>query len=236
MMCDQADAATASTGAAGTLRVLACGSACGGMSVLIGSLFHNRSLVPGHPLQEAIEHNQRFEAVGDGGLVPLDTTLQTGDEQRTGAAYRYFATPLRSFMVAEAPGHELYARSVATGASAPDLAILLVDVREGISSRTQWHSHIVHQLGIRHAVLVADITKGQRARAMGQKPCCLWFTGLSGSGKSTVANMLEGRLFAMGRTLTSSMATMSGTVSTATWDFPKRIASRTSAGPPMRRD
>ena len=46
---------------------------------------------------------------------------------------------------------------------------------------------------------ITDVTKTARAELMGQKPCCLWFTGLSGSGKSTIANLLERRLFAMGR-------------------------------------
>ena len=83
MECSQAGAATASTGAAGMLRILACGNPGGGMSVLIRNLLHGCDPVPGAPLQEAIGHNAGFGAAGDGGLAP---TPQAGDEPRTGAA------------------------------------------------------------------------------------------------------------------------------------------------------
>ncbi len=77
-----------------------------------------------------------------------------------------------------------------------------------------------------------DIGKSERAALKGQKACCLWFTGLSGSGKSTIANLLEKRLYAMGRHTVFSTATTSATASTATSDLPMPTASRTSAASP----
>ncbi len=77
-----------------------------------------------------------------------------------------------------------------------------------------------------------NVTKDQRAAAKGQKACCLWFTGLSGSGKSTVANALESASRRWALTPTFSTATTSATASTATSASPMPTASRTSAASP----
>ena len=71
-------------------------------------------------------------------------------------AYRYFATPKRSFIVADTPGHEQYTRNMATGASNADLAILLIDARKGLLTQTHRHALIVSLLGIRHVVLAVN--------------------------------------------------------------------------------
>jgi bifunctional enzyme CysN/CysC len=71
-------------------------------------------------------------------------------------AYRYFSTPRRSFIVADAPGHEQYTRNMATAASSADLAVLLVDARNGLLTQTFRHSHIVALMGIRHVVLAVN--------------------------------------------------------------------------------
>ena len=71
-------------------------------------------------------------------------------------AYRYFATPKRSFIVADTPGHEQYTRNMATGASNADLAILLIDARKGLLTQTRRHSLIVSLIGIRHVVLAVN--------------------------------------------------------------------------------
>ena len=55
-------------------------------------------------------------------------------------AHRFFATPRRSFIVADAPGHERYARNMATGASGASLAVILVDARKGVLAQTRRHS------------------------------------------------------------------------------------------------
>ena len=71
-------------------------------------------------------------------------------------AYRFFATEKRHFIVADTPGHEQYTRNMATGASTSDVAILLVDARNGILTQTRRHSHIVSMFGIRHVVLAVN--------------------------------------------------------------------------------
>jgi bifunctional enzyme CysN/CysC len=71
-------------------------------------------------------------------------------------AYRYFTTDRRRFIVADTPGHELYTRNMATGASNSDLAVLLVDARNGILTQTRRHAYIVSLLGIRHVILAVN--------------------------------------------------------------------------------
>ena len=71
-------------------------------------------------------------------------------------AYRYFATALRKFIIADAPGHEQYTRNMVTAASTADLAILLVDARHGIVTQTRRHATLAHLLGIRHLVVAVN--------------------------------------------------------------------------------
>src|SRR5205085_4041350 len=71
-------------------------------------------------------------------------------------AYRFFATAKRKFIVADTPGHEEYTRNMATGASTADLAVVLVDARQGILRQTRRHSYIASLLGIRHVVLAVN--------------------------------------------------------------------------------
>jgi bifunctional enzyme CysN/CysC len=82
-------------------------------------------------------------------------------------AYRYFATPRRTFIVADTPGHEQYTRNMATGASVSELAVVLVDARKGVTTQTRRHSYIAHLLGIRHVVLAVnkmDLVEFSQAR------------------------------------------------------------------------
>jgi bifunctional enzyme CysN/CysC len=71
-------------------------------------------------------------------------------------AYRFFATPARSFIVADTPGHEQFTRNMATGASNSDLAIILADARKGVLTQTKRHTTICSLLGIRHVVLAVN--------------------------------------------------------------------------------
>jgi bifunctional enzyme CysN/CysC len=71
-------------------------------------------------------------------------------------SYRFFATPERAFVVADAPGHEQYTRNMATGASSCDLAVILVDVRKGVLPQTKRHTFICSLLGIPHLVLAVN--------------------------------------------------------------------------------
>src|SRR5205814_4373922 len=71
-------------------------------------------------------------------------------------AYRYFATPLRKFIIADTPGHEQYTRNMVTGASTAGAAVILIDARKGVLPQTRRHSFLVSLLGIRHVVLVVN--------------------------------------------------------------------------------
>ena len=71
-------------------------------------------------------------------------------------AYRYFATPRRKFIIADAPGHVQYTRNMATGASTADAAVLLVDVRKRMVEQTRRHLLLARLLGVRHAIVFAN--------------------------------------------------------------------------------
>ncbi len=71
-------------------------------------------------------------------------------------AYRFFATPKRSFIVADTPGHEQYTRNMATGASTAELAIILIDARRGVLVQTKRHAFICSLLGVRNVVLAVN--------------------------------------------------------------------------------
>jgi bifunctional enzyme CysN/CysC len=71
-------------------------------------------------------------------------------------AYRFFATPRRKFIVADTPGHEQYTRNMVTGASTADVAVLLVDARQGVLTQTRRHAYLASLVGIRQVVLAVN--------------------------------------------------------------------------------
>src|SRR5205823_10885088 len=71
-------------------------------------------------------------------------------------AYRYFATPRRSFIIADTPGHVQYTRNMVTGASTADLAIILVDARKGVQEQSRRHAFIASLLRVPHLVLAIN--------------------------------------------------------------------------------
>lgn len=71
-------------------------------------------------------------------------------------AYRYFSTPKRKFIIADTPGHEQYTRNMATGASTADLAIILIDARNGMLPQSRRHAYIATLLGIRNLVVAVN--------------------------------------------------------------------------------
>src|SRR3546814_1575968 len=71
-------------------------------------------------------------------------------------AYRFFATEKRKFIVADTPGHEQYTRNMVTGASTADLAVILIDARQGVLTQTRRHSYLVNLIGIRNVVLAIN--------------------------------------------------------------------------------
>jgi bifunctional enzyme CysN/CysC len=141
------------------MRFLTCGSVDDGKSTLIGRLLYDTKLIFEDQLA-ALEKDSRKHGTNgtDIDFALLVDGLEAEREQgiTIDVAYRFFATPKRKFIVADTPGHEQYTRNMATGASTADLAIVLVDARQGILRQTRRHSIIASLLGIRHIVLAVN--------------------------------------------------------------------------------
>ena len=138
------------------LRFLTCGSVDDGKSTLIGRLLHDSKMIYEDQL-EAV----RSKKPGDDGefdLALLTDGLQAEREQgiTIDVAYRYFSTTKRKFIIADTPGHEQYTRNMATGASTADVAVLLVDARNGVRTQSRRHARIARLLGINDFVLAIN--------------------------------------------------------------------------------
>jgi bifunctional enzyme CysN/CysC len=143
----------------GTLRFLTCGSVDDGKSTLIGRLLYDAHLVFDDQMDALVRDSRRYGSAGsEMELALLLDGLEAERQQgiTIDVAYRFFATERRSFIVADAPGHEQYTRNMATAASIADLAVVLVDARKGLLPQTKRHSHICALLGIRHVVLAIN--------------------------------------------------------------------------------
>ncbi|WP_186389788.1 MULTISPECIES: sulfate adenylyltransferase subunit CysN [unclassified Stappia] len=141
------------------LRFLTCGSVDDGKSTLIGRLLYDTKLIFEDQLAALERDSTRHGTVGDDiDLALLVDGLEAEREQgiTIDVAYRFFATDRRKFIVADTPGHEQYTRNMATGASTADLAVLLVDARNGLMTQTRRHAFIASLLGIHHVVLAIN--------------------------------------------------------------------------------
>jgi sulfate adenylyltransferase large subunit len=139
------------------LRLCTAGSVDDGKSTLIGRLLYDSQAVYEDQVQ-SVEKASKNRVAG-----PIDFSLFTDGlraEREQGitidVAYRYFATARRKFILADTPGHEQYTRNMATGASAADLAILLVDARHGMRVQSKRHARIARLLGISKFVLAVN--------------------------------------------------------------------------------
>jgi len=141
------------------LRFLTCGSVDDGKSTLIGRLLHDAKAIFDDQRDVLQSDSKKYGTVkGDIDYALLVDGLQAEREQgiTIDVAYRYFATPNRSFIVADTPGHEQYTRNMATGASTADLAVILVDARQGVVTQTKRHTYIAHLLGIKSITLAIN--------------------------------------------------------------------------------
>lgn len=142
------------------LRVLTCGSVDDGKSTLIGRLLYDTKLLFEDQLAALRSDTKKHGTTGEEefDLALLVDGLQAEREQgiTIDVAYRFFATDKRKFIIADTPGHEQYTRNMVTGASNSDLAIILIDARNGIMTQTRRHSFICSLIGIRHVVLAIN--------------------------------------------------------------------------------
>jgi len=142
-----------------TLRFVTCGSVDDGKSTLVGRLLYDsKTLLDDQLAALASESKVAGTTGGELDFALLVDGLQAEREQgiTIDVAYRFFATQRRRFVVADTPGHAQYTRNMATGASAADLAVVLIDARKGVITQTRRHSHILALLGVRHVVLAVN--------------------------------------------------------------------------------
>lgn len=135
------------------LRFTTAGSVDDGKSTLIGRLLYDSKSIF-EDQWEAVERSSMLSGGEYTNLALLTDGLRAEREQgiTIDVAYRYFATPNRKFIIADTPGHIQYTRNMVTGASTANLAIILVDARNGVVEQTCRHSFIASLLGIRHVV------------------------------------------------------------------------------------
>lgn len=138
------------------LKFITAGSVDDGKSTLIGRLLHDSKAILRDQLTAIKQQSNNEE--GEIDLALLTDGLRAEREQgiTIDVAYKYFSTPIRKFIIADAPGHVQYTRNMVTGASNCDLAILLIDARIGVSEQTKRHSIIVSLLKIPHVVVAIN--------------------------------------------------------------------------------
>lgn len=139
------------------LRFITAGSVDDGKSTLIGRLLYDSKSILADQL-EAIEKSTKNKANGEIDLALLTDGLRAEREQgiTIDVAYRYFTTPRRKFIIADAPGHVQYTRNMITGASNASLIIVLIDARQGVVEQTRRHSIIASLLRIPHVVVAIN--------------------------------------------------------------------------------
>ncbi|WP_406730620.1 sulfate adenylyltransferase subunit 1 [Streptomyces sp. NBC_01794] len=140
-----------------TLRFATAGSVDDGKSTLVGRLLFDSKSVLADQL-EAVEHASRNRGQEAPDLALLTDGLRAEREQgiTIDVAYRYFATPRRRFILADTPGHVQYTRNMVTGASTAELAVVLVDARNGVVEQTRRHAAVAALLRVPHVVLAVN--------------------------------------------------------------------------------
>ncbi len=139
------------------LRFITAGSVDDGKSTLIGRLLYDSKSIMIDQL-EAIEKQSKNKEDVEIDLALLTDGLRAEREQgiTIDVAYKYFSTPKRKFIIADAPGHIQYTRNMVTGDSNADLAIILVDARHGVVEQTRRHSIIASLLNIPHVIVAIN--------------------------------------------------------------------------------
>ncbi|RTL59029.1 MAG: sulfate adenylyltransferase [Sphingobacteriales bacterium] len=139
------------------LRFITAGSVDDGKSTLIGRLLYDSKNILIDQLEQ-LEKSTKNKENGEVDLALLTDGLRAEREQgiTIDVAYRYFTTPKRKFIIADAPGHVQYTRNMITGASNANLIIILIDARQGVVEQTRRHSIIASLLKIPHVVVAIN--------------------------------------------------------------------------------
>lgn len=161
-----------STSTGGLLRLITCGSVDDGKSTLIGRLLHDSKAIHDDQLDAVRKTTAARGGAGAGqevDLALLTDGLRAEREQgiTIDVAYRYFATAARKFILADTPGHVQYTRNMVTGASTADVAVILIDARQGVVEQTRRHACIAVLLGVSHLIVCVnkmDLVEYSQAR------------------------------------------------------------------------
>jgi len=139
------------------LRLATAGSVDDGKSTLIGRLLYDSKAIFEDQLA-SVERTSRERGEDYTNLALLTDGLRAEREQgiTIDVAYRYFATPRRKFIIADTPGHIQYTRNMVTGASTADLAVVLVDARNGLTEQSRRHAFLTTLLRVPHLVLAVN--------------------------------------------------------------------------------
>src|ERR1700746_729274 len=139
------------------LRLTTAGSVDDGKSTLIGRLLHDAKGVYEDQLA-SVRESRVNRSNGPFDFFLLTDELRAEREQgiTIDVAYRYFATARRRFIIADTPGHEQYTRNMVTGASTADLAVALIDARNGVVEQTRRHAAVAALLRVPHVVLAVN--------------------------------------------------------------------------------
>ena len=141
------------------LRFITCGSVDDGKSTLIGRMLFEAQLIFDDQvasLQSDSKKHGTQEGEIDFALLVDGLAAEREQGITIDVAYRFFGTDRRKFIVADTPGHEQYTRNMVTGASTADVAVILVDAKQGILVQTRRHSFLTSLLGVKHVVLAVN--------------------------------------------------------------------------------
>lgn len=156
---EDSDASLASRNRKRELRFMVCGSVDDGNSTLLDRLLHDSRTVLRDQFSAAEAESRIWDAQGDAfdfALTVDGLQEEPGQGAAIDVAYRQFESDKRKYIAIDATGREQHTRNLVTGASNADLALILVDVRKGILSRTRRHSHVASLVGIRQVILAVD--------------------------------------------------------------------------------
>ena len=141
------------------LRFITCGSVDDGKSTLIGRMLYESQMLFDDQLSALKNDSKKLGTQGDEiDFALLVDGLAAEREQgiTIDVAYRFFSTDNRKYIVADTPGHEEYTRNMATGASTADVAIILIDAKQGVLTQTRRHSFIVSMVGVKKVLLAVN--------------------------------------------------------------------------------
>src|SRR5210317_887815 len=141
------------------LRFITCGSVDDGNSTLIGRMLYESQMIFDDQVASLKKDSQKHGTQGeeiDFALLVDGLSAEREQGITIDVAYRFFSSSKRKFIVADTPGHEQYTRNMATGASTADLAILLVDARNGVMTQPKRHSFILSLVGVKHILLAVN--------------------------------------------------------------------------------